>query len=281
MQHGVLFLHNTKINFDFPEPDCEVSSGVLWGSIDAFPSPAYWAYQVLARRMEGKQIIYKLGRTLKEEIGACLLGGHGIPANIGLVAYNHIRNHGAFGNTSPSEDDLFRWLSEPLSIGDRSVKYRFARQKSKYLSCALKKLAMEEPPTGSGKELRDWLLSIPGIGYKTASWVARNWLDADDVAILDIHIYRAGLLGGFFDPNLTVEKHYLILEERFIKMSNGLGVRASELDAVIWFEMMSSPSTVHRAMKSNGMPTKKTKHQRSSTRAKQRHSNTNQSTFFI
>ncbi|MDZ3993341.1 hypothetical protein PspTeo4_24872 [Pseudomonas sp. Teo4] len=47
-------------------------------------------------------------------------------------------------------------------------------------------------PLHSGRALRDWLLELPGIGYKTASWVARNWLDADDVAILDIHILRAG-----------------------------------------------------------------------------------------
>jgi len=279
MQHGTLFLQNTVVNFDFPSPDNEVTPGVPWGSIDAFPSPAYWAYQVFARRMEGKQITYKLGRTLKEEVGACLLGGHGIPANIGLAAYNHVKNRGAFEGKTPTEKKLHAWLSEPFNIDDRSINYRFARQKSKYLFCALEKLASEAPPTGTGKELRDWLLSIPGIGYKTASWVARNWLDADDVAILDIHIYRAGLLGGFFDANLTVERHYLKLEESFLNVSNGLGVKASELDAIIWLEMMLSPSTVHRVMKSCGMLKRKKKPQRS--RAKQCHSNTNQSTLPI
>lgn len=100
----------------------------------------------------------------------------------------------------------------------------------------------------TGKELRDWLLDVPGIGYKTASWVARNWLDADDVAILDIHILRAGLLANFFESHLTVERNYLELEEQFIRFSKGLGVRASELDALMWLEMMSSPATVHSIM---------------------------------
>ncbi len=126
-------------------------------------------------------------------------------------------------------------------IDGRQVRYRFAKQKARYLSAALKQLSAERPPLSSGKELRDWLLVIPGIGYKTASWVARNWLDADDVAILDIHILRAGLLGKFFESSLTVERNYLELEEQFIRFSKGLGVRASELDALMWLEMMSSP----------------------------------------
>jgi hypothetical protein len=73
-------------------------------------------------------------------------------------------------------------------------------------------------------------------------------LDADDIAILDIHILRAGLLGKFFESNLTVERNYLELEEKFIRLSEGLGVRASELDALMWLEMMSSPATVRSVM---------------------------------
>ena len=100
----------------------------------------------------------------------------------------------------------------------------------------------------SGRALRDWLTRIPGIGFKTASWVARNWLDADDVAILDIHILRAGVLAGFLDSTLTVERHYRELEEQFLAFSAGLGVRASELDALMWYEMMASRTSVARGL---------------------------------
>ncbi len=100
------------------------------------------------------------------------------------------------------------------------------------------------PPTDSGRALRDWLTSIPGIGHKTASWIARNWLCADDVAILDIHILRAGLLAGFFPGDLTVERDYLKLEQIFLEFSEAMGVKASELDALIWYEMQASSSTV-------------------------------------
>lgn len=80
---------------------------------------------------------------------------------------------------------------------------------------------------------------------KTASWVARNWLDADDVAILDIHIYRAGVLGGFFDAETTIEKHYLSLEEKFIALAHSMDVRTSELDALMWYEMQASTSALN------------------------------------
>lgn len=245
MQTGAIFIDQAIFNIELPKADTEVIPGVQWGAMEAFPTPAYWAYQVYARRLRGDRINYKLGATLKEEVGACLLGGHGIPASIGLAAFNHIKKRGAFGEQSPSEEKLLEWLQEPISVDDRFVRYRFAKQKARYLCFALRKLSVEHAPLSTGKELRDWLLDIPGIGYKTASWIARNWLDADDVAILDIHILRAGLLGKFFDSELTVERHYLKLEEQFIRFSKGLGVKASELDALMWLEMMSSPSTVH------------------------------------
>ena len=248
MQLGAIFMDQAVFNVELPKADAEVIPGVPWGAMEAFPTPAYWAYQVYARRLTGDRINYKLGATLKEEVGACLLGGHGIPASVGLAAFHHVKERGAFGDQPPSEESLLEWLKEPLVIDGRQMRYRFATQKARYLSAALQKLSAERPPLGSGKALRDWLLDIPGIGYKTASWVARNWLVADDVAILDIHILRAGLLGRFFESNLTVERHYLELEEQFIRFSKGLGVRASELDALMWLEMMSSPATVHSIM---------------------------------
>jgi N-glycosylase/DNA lyase len=281
MQRGAIFLDSAVINMEFPSEGCEVMPGVLWGAIEAFPTPAYWAYQVIARRILGNKINYKLGSSLKEEVGACLLGGHGIPASIGIAAYQHVKKRGAFGDRAPDETSIFEWLSEPLNVNGRSVRYRFARQKSRYLAAALHKLEVESAPLNSGQSLRNWLLDVPGIGLKTASWTARNWLDADDVAILDIHVLRAGILGGFFQPDLTVERDYLKLEEQFIAISKALGVRASELDSVIWLEMMSSPRTVHGILESQNGNLAKEKKSTSTRRAKQRHTNPNQTPLLI
>ncbi|MFY7003549.1 8-oxoguanine DNA glycosylase [Acinetobacter pittii] len=253
MQLGVIFLEKTNISVEFPDATCEVIPGLKWGAIETFLSPAYWAFQVYSQRLTGSKINYKLGTTLKEEVGACLLGGHGIPAQVGIAAYSHLKNKGIFSEIESSEQDIYNLLAEPIDLDGKKVKYRFARQKAKYLADAMDQLSQDIPSFKSGQELRNWLLNISGIGLKTASWIARNWLDADDVAILDIHILRAGILGGFFSKNLSIEKNYLELEEQFLTFSKGLGINASELDAVIWLEMMSSSTIVHELMNSSSI----------------------------
>jgi thermostable 8-oxoguanine DNA glycosylase len=231
------------VQMELPNADDELLPGVTWGAIEAFPSPAYWAYQVAARRALGQRIYHRIGESLREEVAACILGGHGIPASVGLAAFRNLKALGSLERVS-TQEALLAQLSQPLVVNERPVRYRFARQKARYLHAALSALERATPPTHCGQALRDWLVCLPGVGYKTASWIARNWLDADDVAILDIHVLRAGALAGFLDESLRVERHYRELEKQFLRFSAAIGVRASELDAVIWSEMMSSPSTV-------------------------------------
>lgn len=252
IQRAAVFVGSTTVQLELPPLSDEVLPGVRWGAVDAFPTPAYWLYQVLAHRLAGRNSTYRIGNTLAEEVAACLLGGHGLPAAVGIAAFEALRVMGLFARPA-SQEEIELALSAPLIVGGRALHYRFARQKARYLSAALKRVHTETPPLKTGKLLRDWLLDIPGIGPKTASWVARNWLSADDVAILDIHILRAGILGSFLTPDLTVDRHYLQLEEEFLTFSHALGVRASELDAIIWLEMMNSTKTIRRLM--NPSPT--------------------------
>jgi thermostable 8-oxoguanine DNA glycosylase len=81
------------------------------------------------------------------------------------------------------------------------------------------------------------LLELTGVGLKTASWIVRDWLGTDEVAILDIHVIRAGQLFGLFNDEESVTKNYHSMEERFISFSNGIAIRTSELDMLIWEEM--------------------------------------------
>ena len=255
-QCGAVMLGAATVQIELPPASCEVVPGVNWGRIDAFPSPAYWTYQVLARRAQGTRINFKLGGTLREEVGACLLGGHGIPAAVGLAAFEKLRAHGAFAEHAPSHAQLLEWLAQPIMVGGKEVRYRFANQKSRYLAEALAAIR-GAPAAQSGRALREWLRELPGIGYKTASWVARNWLDADDVAILDVHILRFGQAVGLFSSTLTVERHYLELERLFLNLCCCIDVRPSELDAVVWHEMATSPLTVKKLMSElNGVPAK-------------------------
>lgn len=241
-QKAFVEVGKSVIQIDIPNEYEDVMPGVKWGSAIGFPTVAYWFYKVLSNRLENNTVQYKLGRSLIEEVGACLLGGHGIPAATGVAAFDHMKSFGTFEEKKLSEEQLYDWLSMPIDIGNKTIKYRFAKQKACYLHHAINKLNNEDAPIDSGKNLRNWLMEIKGIGPKTASWVARNWLDADDVAILDIHIYRAGLLGGFFDDNLTVERHYEKLEDTFVQLADSMHVRTSELDAVMWYEMQQSSS---------------------------------------
>lgn len=241
-QTAAILTRAGAIQIELPLPNVPLLKGVSWGAIDAFPTPAYWLYQVISRRLAGRPVGYKLGRTLAEEVAACLLGGYGIPASVGIAAYEKLRNFGAFAEASPSEEQFEVWLREPLQIGQRRVRYRFAAQKARYLAACLS-LVRSAPSFKTGKQLRDWLVQLPGIGPKTASWISRNWMDADDVAILDIHITRVCQAIGLFPRELTVERHYLELEALFLQFSEALEVRASELDAVVWYEMASSPTT--------------------------------------
>ncbi len=246
-QSGAVYAGQASVQIELPSPDEEVLPGLRWGSIEAFPTPAYWAYQVIARRLVNQSVHYRLGASLQEELAACLLGGHGIPAPVGVAAFQRLRTRGVLTAT-PSEEELLMQLKEPLWIEGHPVRYRFANQKARYLSAALRAIRKTPPSTSSGQSLRDALIALPGIGLKTASWIARNWLGADDVAILDIHVMRAGALAGFLDSSLRVDRDYLALERQFLNFSHAIGVRPSELDALIWLEMASSSATVRRLM---------------------------------
>lgn len=253
MQSAIVLTQVGFIKIELPGPQEEVMPGVLWGAIDAFPSPAYWVYQVLSKKISGNTPQFRLGKTLAEEVGACLLGGHGIPAAVGLAAYERLKNSGVFEGSPPTEEVILNQLSEPLHVFGKSIRYRFATQKTKYLVATLNRLN-DIPDIDSDRDLRDWLLGCPGIGLKTASWVVRNWLGSDNVAILDIHILRFGQLIGLFSKEMSVERDYKILEDLFLKFSGKIGVRASELDAVIWEEMAKSPRSVRFMLMESDSP---------------------------
>jgi thermostable 8-oxoguanine DNA glycosylase len=163
-----------------------------------------------------------------------MLGGYGIPAEVGLAAYSRLRDLDLV-NRRAAEPDLREALLAPLSINGRSVRYRFARQKAAYLAEALSifdSAARLDDLTDI--ELRNWLTALPGVGLKTASWITRNHRDSDQVAIVDIHVFRAGCLAGIFSHGMTIERNYLDLEKRFLMFAEAITVRSSQLDALIW-----------------------------------------------
>ena len=90
--------------------------------------------------------------------------------------------------------------------------------------------------------LRSALRSLDGVGPKTASWVVRNLLGSDDVAILDVHIIRVCQFIGLFPIRINLSRDYPILEELFLSFARKAGVRPSLLDAVMWAEARTVPA---------------------------------------
>lgn len=218
-----------------PDPDVELLPGIRWDSHEYLFTPAFWAAHAWQCSLAGQlPRRHRLGSTLREEVTACLLGGYGVPAEVGLAAYMLLRDSGLLERRTP-EAELHAALSQPLWVNGRSVHYRFARQKAMYLSIALDALddcsSLERL---TDIELRNWFTDLPGVGLKTASWITRNLRGSDSVAIIDVHIFRAGRLAGIFPATATIARDYEELEQRFLRFASALAVPASQLDALIW-----------------------------------------------
>ncbi|BAB52726.1 mll6426 [Mesorhizobium japonicum MAFF 303099] len=237
MQH-VISLHNgTPVSLFLPDPAESVVPGVAWGRFEEALTPAFWAAQAWMQELAGGEA-FGLGDTLAEEVAACLLGGYGAPAEVGLAAYGRVRQ--AMRSTAVVDVGAIEaMLTMPLNVGDRLVRYRFARQRSRQLGECLARIADIDEAALDDISLRDALTRLPGIGPKTASWVVRNRRASDEVAILDIHIVRACVHMGIFGGGATPASDYVSLESRFIGFCRAAGLRASLLDALMWRTMRS------------------------------------------
>jgi thermostable 8-oxoguanine DNA glycosylase len=187
---------------------------------------------------ESDDYIAPNGTPLHHELGFCLLGGYGVRMEMNRAIWSKLLDEGIFEpGRRPNAEEIEPLLREPVLVGDRLVRYRFPRQRSTRLSGALRAIEDEPPPTSDVGEFRRNLMKISGIGPKTASWLARNWLGSDDVAIIDIHVLRAGQRMKLFKRKVRLPADYGELENRFLQFARALAVRASLLDAIIWRQM--------------------------------------------
>jgi thermostable 8-oxoguanine DNA glycosylase len=92
----------------------------------------------------------------------------------------------------------------------------------------------------SATALRDDLMTFVGIGPKTASWIVRNHLDSDEVAIIDVHVLRACREMNLFPEDISLPRDYVTLERKFLNFAEAINVRSSLLDAVMWTETRAS-----------------------------------------
>lgn len=224
-----------------PPSDVEVIPGVRWGDPWVVFTPAYWLSQAhIAGIGATTPSHYRSENGVVGELVFCLLGGFGITAELAIAVYERCEQQGMINDRSCDQATWAASLAEPILINDRSVRYRFPNQKAKFLANAMGAITREPLRMDSGRALRDQLLALQGVGYKTASWIARNVLDSDEVAILDIHLIRAGQLCGVFSLNDRVERDYLAMETRFLDFSRAMGLRPAALDCLIWDQMRAA-----------------------------------------
>lgn len=227
---------------ELPASEAEVLPGICWGAFDRLLTPAFWAGRAWLAAQAGVSSEYRLGRSLKEEVAACLLGGYGIPAEVGLAAFQRVRASGLLD--APNEHGFAAELAIPVWVNGRPVRYRFARQKARYLAASLAALDGLRDADLADRELRDVLTGLPGIGLKTASWVTRNFRRSDEVAILDVHVCRACVCAGVFPEQPKPERDYRSLEACFLRFARALSVPAAVLDNVMWQTMRCLPSSL-------------------------------------
>ncbi|MGO9791649.1 MAG: hypothetical protein ACLP8S_19745 [Solirubrobacteraceae bacterium] len=203
-----------------------------WGEHFELGSAAFWIDQT---RQHVQPTDLGLGRTLREEVAACILGGYGLPAQVGLAAFRAVVQSGLLdAGRLPTAAELELVLLQPLHIGRAAaVHYRFPRQRAIRLTAALRYLELQQLPS-EPHSIRRWLLECPGIGPKTAAWIIRNRRLGGDVAIVDVHIRRAGLVAGFFLPSWRLPRDYEWFENAFCAVASLGAVEPAALDACIW-----------------------------------------------
>ncbi|WP_187365358.1 hypothetical protein [Cellulosimicrobium cellulans] len=210
------------------------SRTVAWYDPTRLATPAFWVEQA---RQRPRPQTYQVGSTLLEEVALCLLGGHAITEQMAYVSFARLRSEGLLTGEPQPEATLHAALARPFDLPDRPrpVRYRFPALKAQRLSAVIDILgAATPPPVSVPRELRDWLTGLPGVGAKTASWVVRNLTRSDDIAVIDIHIRRAGVVAGVFDPGWKLPRDYARFEEAFVAWARVGGVPTADLDACIW-----------------------------------------------
>jgi thermostable 8-oxoguanine DNA glycosylase len=166
----------TAQRVELPTSDSEVVPGVLWGAPDQFNTPAYWAVRC---HWEEENPDYVTGNEdLFREITFCLLGGFGIKYEVNFAAFDRLDEKGFLDARSGSitEETIRSWLLEPLNVNGREVRYRFPNQRARRLARMYGKFQRDEFEGLDVTTLRSSLMSVEGIGPKTASWIIRNFL---------------------------------------------------------------------------------------------------------
>lgn len=232
------WIGDEEVQRELPPATNEVLPGVRWGDYWAPFTPAYWLSQYWMKGLDRvERSPYQARGDVVEELVFCMLGGFGITAELAMAAFEACSEAGLIDRREIEGTAWQEVLLHPLSVQGRLQRYRYPNQKARHIAAAMRHVVEFPLDQKDGRDLRDALIKIKGVGHKTAGWVARNCLDTDDVAILDIHLVRAGILCDIFNPKQKVERDYREMEERYLDFCHALSVRPAVMDCLMWDQM--------------------------------------------
>lgn len=190
-------------------------------------------HEIAARLAEFKRIgLRGTDRILFEEMVFCFFTG-GCSARMGLNALEAVKPILMTGDQAELTNALLGVHRYPNARSRYIVASRTFLQKD----CGMR-LRKKLNAFNCRYERRDWLVKekgIKGLGYKEASHYLRN-IGFKGYAILDKHVLNCltelKIIDEAKPPN--TRSKYLIIEEKFQKLTNLTGIDFDELDLVLW-----------------------------------------------
>lgn len=135
-------------------------NGIDWDEAGRLYTKDYWAVQY--RLDDNVYPSFRLGASLTEEVVACLLGGYGMKAEMGLWAFHRLKNMHLI-NRRTTRVKLEEVIAQPFCVNGRELHYRFPGQKASYIYDFLQRNDISEMEMLSGSELRKRLLTVRGV----------------------------------------------------------------------------------------------------------------------
>jgi thermostable 8-oxoguanine DNA glycosylase len=226
---------------ELPSALASLLPSLKWGDIGVLFTPAWWAVQHWHFAERWTPQWQRLGRNLREETIACILGTAGVPAEVAHGAFRALQDSGVTLMDPIPEAAAMKILAAPVSTPDgQSRRYRFAQRKAGFLAELPAPSYFDAADQLDDLSLRDRLTELSGVGLKVASWVVRNHRNSQRVAILDVHIRRAGVLTGFLTPDKAFTSSYHELEAAFLRFAQSINAAPASLDCLMWLRMRSA-----------------------------------------
>lgn len=163
------------------------------------------------------------------ELLYCLMTPQSSAVNAGKAQRNFEIHNFQFTNIDP----------EPL-LYQKEYYIRFHKSKAKWILEMKANYSVIFSTTVSALSAikkREWFVkNVKGLSYKEATHFLRNIGKNEELTILDRHILKNLLYYKVIPsmPKTLTKKNYMIIEKKFLKFAEHIGISVDELDLLFW-----------------------------------------------